>query len=378
MNNIYIIGSPKDLYRTQTFVKTVMDNYKDWNLSVSYFSFTREKKRNLLIIIGNRIISATELLFSFFQICRADYIYCPAMAISDKKTRWQFTFARLLKKRIISEFYISLYDTFVLDRKTAKSNSKEANWYMSIDRKLQECHRVIFLNKTEAERYSRIAGNNYQNLKYKIIPLSIKERNKGNIPYYFNQSKTFNICWWGTYIPLHGLDRIILAMIELQKKEQDFHLYIMGDSDDKAYIFQQLIKENNLEKYVTIRNDYSFRNGLLEPFIIENCDLLMGAFGESEKAKTVILNKCIEAISMKIPVLTQHSRAFKEYFPKDSNSIFYSENSPQSIADSILKIKKTSRQEIVMHINNAFLIYKSNFSIESSIYFYDKLLKELE
>lgn len=378
MNNIYIIGCPLDLYRTQTFVKAVMDSYKEWNLSISYFTFTRFTSRNVFSNICKFFIYGLDLLYALFQICRADYVYSPAMALnSGIINRIAFYFASFLKKKIICEFYVSSYDTLVLDRKTVAPDSCIAHKLLKWDRKLHTCYRTIYLNRTEAERYSSIAGYQLSKLNYSIIPLSIKKHSIANLPYYSKQSDVFNIVWWGTYIPLHGLDKIIAAIAKLVNTGQNLHLYIMGNSDAKSKEYHQVIKENNLEDFITIRNDYSFTNGYLEPFIVEKCDLAMGAFGDSEKAKNVILNKCIEATSMKIPVLTQSSKAFQEFFAEDSFSIFYSDNSVEALAQSILKIKQLSISELQYYIENAYEIYNSNFSIDNSLCLYTKLLKEL-
>ncbi|MCI1648746.1 MAG: glycosyltransferase, partial [Bacteroides sp.] len=352
MNNIYIIGRPLDLYRTQTFVKAVMDSYKEWNLSISYFTFTRLNRGTYFIRFFKLFIYGLELLYALFQICRADYIYTPPMIIAANRFfKIEFIFARFLKKKIICEFYISTYDTMVLDRKKVSINSSIANRLLKWDRKLQTCYRTIFLNKTEAGRYSSIVGYKLSELNYVIIPLSIRERSKSLLPYYTKNANTFNIVWWGSYIPLHGLPKIISAVKELINEGHNIHLFIMGNSKEKAKEYVEMVREyKHVGDYITISNDYTFLNGRLEPFIVEKCDLAMGAFGDSEKAKNVILNKCIEAVSMKIPVLTQNSAAFQEFFPETNTSIFYSDNSVYAMKKMILNIMNLSNSDIQYHI----------------------------
>lgn len=378
MNNIYIIGHPCDLYRTQTFVKTVMDLYTEWNLSISYFTFTRCKQKNLLTNLCEFFIYIIDFIYSLFLIFRADYIYIPALILGSRRFQLQFFISIFLHKKIICEFYISYYDAFVLDRKTVRKDSRFAHQMLALDKKMHTCYRTIYLNWTEAERYSSLAGYKLRDLNPLIIPLSIKKRSTAVLPYYTNESNIFNICWWGTYIPLHGLDKIILAIAEIIKTDKNIHLYIMGNSEEASQKYHTIIKEKQLEEFIFLRNDYSFANGKLESFLITNCDLAMGAFGDSDKAKTVILNKCIEAIAMKIPVLTQRSKAFQEFFPNRSESIFYTENSISSLSESILKIKQMSQSEIKNHIEKGFEIYDSNFSDKNSSRLYINMLNNLE
>lgn len=355
-----------------------MDLYKDWNLSISYFTFTRFNKKTFFTRICKFFVYSVDLLYDLLQICRADYVYSPAMVVgSGVINRLEFSFACFLKKKIICEFYISNYDTLVLDRKEVATNSRMAHNLLNWDRKLHTCYRTIYLNRTEAERYASIAGYHLSDLNYVIIPLSIGKRSFAKLQYHSKQRDIFNIVWWGTYIPLHGLDRIISAIAELVNDEQDIHFYIMGNSELKAQEYLRIIEQKNVLDFVTIRNDYSFMNGSLEPFLVNNCDLAMGAFGESEKARSVILNKCIEATSMKIPVLTQYSKAFQEFFSECGDSIFYSNNSIEAIKQSIMQIKKLSQLEIESYVDNAYNIYNSNFSVENSIRLYKTLLKDL-
>ncbi len=369
MPRIHIIGHPTDLYRYKTFVNTVLNNRHKWGLSVSFRPRTGGFfKRNF-----HRLI---DLSCNIVNIAMSDYVYIPPMTIGyDPFINHQFTIARLFRKKVIAEFYISMYDTFVNDRHECMPDSEQARKYLEIDRKLNCSYRAIYLNRTEATRYRSI---NHLPLADNcvIIPLSILERGKAHLNYYRGKSSVFNMVWWGTYIPLHGLDKLILTVKELIKTDKDIHFWILGNSEELSVTYRKIIDRENLNDYISIRNDITFSNGKMEKFLIENCDLAFGAFGDSDKAKTVILNKTIEAMGMKIPVLTQESVAFREYF--DESAISYCENNIQDMAARICSIKNMSSADIDAMTENAYRIFRREFSTEASEKKYEALLDSLQ
>ena len=81
----------------------------------------------------------------------------------------------------------------------------------------------------------------------------------------------------------------------------------------------------------------SFFDGKLPEYLIDNCDLALGIFGETLKAERAIPNKVVEALSMGIPTLTRHSPALNEFFDIELD-LWTCEPSPDAIADAILKI----------------------------------------
>jgi hypothetical protein len=349
-----------------------MSKPKEFGLSISYGYF--ENKRNCSLIA--KIIKFSYFMISeLMQLVFADYVYIPAMILGNRRLRIYFNISRFLRKKIIYEFYISLYDTEVNDRKYISSSSKRARLLAKLDSLGNQCHRSIYLNPCEARRYRNLSGLPFDSPNKVIIPLNVLQRRFGNLPFYNSVSKTFNMVWWGTYIPLHGLDKIIQATHILSDK-YDIHLYICGNNPELSKRYEQQIDSiPGLNRNVTIYNDLTFTNGELEDFIVNKCDLAFGCFGDSDKAKTVILNKAIEAIGMKIPILTQNSEAFDEYFSQDM--ISYCENTPEKMAEAIEALINSNLHCVKTRTEMAYQVYMKYFSREASIKMYQNMLENL-
>lgn len=378
--NIYIIGYPMDLYRTQIFISVVLSQYKVWNLSICNFKVTNLKSNILFFKFFIRVLKllnvCIQFIYKIYMIIMADYIYVTAMAVLNPLYRIEFFIARFMRKKILFEYYISIYDSIVLDTKREPAYSKKAKKLLRLDYLSQLSYRTIYLNYREAVRYSNLSNLDLNKLNYKLIPLCISERRKAILPYFNLKENIFNIFWWGTYIPLHGLEKIIAAIEMLIYEDSNIHLYILGNSEERSIKYRDIIKSKKLSEFITIRNDINFANGTLEPLLVSKCDLALGSFGDSDKAKNVILNKTIEAISMKIPVLTQHSLAYDLYY-KDRIDIYYSDSTPHSIKNNIIEIKNAKKEVVGTVIENAYRIYNANFSPAAAFNCYNELLNDL-
>lgn len=377
MPKIHFLGYPMDLYRYKTFLEVIIDNKREWGVSLDYNSQEYSQvKRNF---IKRKFNSLVRILLNFYLIIVADYVYIPPMVMGlnffNKLIIW---FCTVTKKKVIFDFYISLYDTFVLDRQLLKPTDKESKMLSKLDKWGHTRYRSIYLNYCEAKRY-RDLNNLQSDEKNVIIPLSISPRPFAKLNYFREKEKnTFNMVWWGTYIPLHGLDKIINTVQILISEEADVHLYILGNNPDLSKEYKNYITGiSGLSEYITISDDMTFTNGKLLPFIIERCDLAFGAFGDSEKARSVILNKAIEAVAMKIPVITQYSEAFQEYFDPET-TLFYCQNNPERMAEKIKEVMSLNLKKINERLENSYKIYIDNFSIEASKKMFNEMLKDLE
>nr|WP_174862437.1 glycosyltransferase [Comamonas jiangduensis] len=159
--------------------------------------------------------------------------------------------------------------------------------------------------------------------------------------------ESFNVCWWGTYIPLHGLENLIRAFSHIGNDR--IKLYLFGDSNEKAKPYVSLIKSLELTDRVFINNDFHFSNGKLAPILAGTCDLAVGNFGSSDKAKTVLVNKLVDALSFGIPCLTIKTSATTELLPNNEGLII-TESNPESIAFKIEECfnKRSTLNEIGM------------------------------
>lgn len=363
--NIFIIGRSEGSYRTQNLIKYLLDN--KYELYFNSFSITTYKKSIGLKKVLRKIIRLVDEVirrtFIIYNILLSDIVILPALC---NRYKFELKISKYFNKIIVVDFYISIYDTIILDRKTHELNSKEASYLFNLDLNiLENSNYIFFLNQAEANYYLSPFNIEFNSLRHRILPLCVEEFFKCELNYVNGKSEVFNICWWGNYIPLHGLDKIIMAIYHLNESSDiNFHLYLFGNKNiNEELKYSNLIKSLNLEKKVTIKNDYTFKNRKLGDFLIKNCDLVLGNFGDSKKAKNVLVNKVVDGVAMRAPVLTGESIAPKEYFNEET--IFYSKNEPQLIAREIIKVAKINQVIIQNRVKDSYLIFQNKFSVEA-------------
>jgi len=371
MKKIFLVGRAAGSHRAVFFFEWLLKNWSEY--SVSYFdpSYLTPRKRTLFQRIISRALRIVRHWTRLLELITSSCIVVLPMATGFPI--WHLKIARRLNIPILTDFYISQFDTQVNDRKNISQNTRKAAKLRDFDKKLFKFSTTcVFLNASERDYYMSIVGERDIG-KTKIIPLCVPEQKKAHLGFFYGQRKMIHICWWGTYIPLHGLEQIIKASSVLKSNGVGHHLYILGTSDEKARPYKELIRSLGLSEYVTIRNDLRYADGTLPAFLQEECDVALGAFGPSRKARTVLVNKILEALSMQIPVITQPSEGVLEFLEpgRDLETV---EPTPEGIADGIKKFYSAPQYAIDVS-KNGYARYQEFFTPERFLAEFTKLLK---
>lgn len=368
MNNckVYLSGSIIGSYRAQNIIKVLGDSH------IPYFHFHGTDIGKNIKFKPLKVLLKTLWQLYIFIVKVPTLLYCTHVIILPMNfsffTSMDLFFAKLFRKKIIADYYISVYDTHVNDRARISPKSRKAKQYLFRERYLlKSASKVIFLNNSEANYYQKVAGVKLSEDKVVIIPLCVDYRKEMFLQPNPKMGKdTFDVCWWGTYIPLHGLEKVIDAFKYIDDKSIRFHIF--GNSEKNSLSYQERINQLNLQENIFIRNDATFNNNLLGDFLINHCDLAIGNFGDSDKAKTVLVNKLVDSISLGIPCITQETLATNEFF-EDGKAIKYCNNDPKSIADGIVDLKNNQNQmvELKKYTTIEYLKYFSPDTFKMSL-----------
>ncbi|EMK3755669.1 glycosyltransferase [Providencia rettgeri] len=364
---IFVSGKVHSSYRAQNIIKLITDN----NIEYSHLPFFLTIGENYFIKRAFAIISILFLIPArvLLLIMSKKIIILPMN--NTVFSLFDAFIGKIFNKEIILEFYISTYDTAVNDRGEISPNSNEAKKLLLIEKKLtQYATRIICLNEAEKNYYLNFMHPSAKN-KIMSVPLVIdrvKSRNQEK-----TRGKNFKICWWGTYIPLHGLEKIIESIKHIEG--YDITFYIFGNNEEKSKPYQHLVNELELNDQIVFNNEFTFKNGKLPEFLINNCDLALGNFGSSEKAKTVLVNKIVDTVALNLPCLTMQTKACDEFFIANENIFLTKEDpTPEDIANAIIKII-ANEDNLFKVSNSGHCVYNNYFSPEAFSKKYLPLLK---
>lgn len=172
---------------------------------------------------------------------------------------------------------------------------------------------------------------------------------------YKKTNNTFLVFWYGTYIPLHGVNHIIEAA-KILKLNTDikFRLVGSGQTYSKARLQAKRYALSNIEFYDWVSYDEL-------PIWLSEADVCLGIFGSTGKACRVIPNKIFQAIASKKPVISGDTPAMREIFINKENIYLCEIADSKSLSDSILELKEKHalRTNIAL---NGYNLFKKNFS----------------
>ncbi|PMM49036.1 glycosyltransferase [Vibrio breoganii] len=367
---VFISGNIEGSYRAQNIIKVLSDNKFRW-VYIPWFLLLEQSKITkfmsititLLLFLPVRLV----LIASSKKLIVLPMNFGPLLLLD-------MLVAKIFRREIIFDYYISLYDTTVNDRKIVKLDSLREKYVSWLEKKLTRWADVIVcLNNSEANYYKKYMCSCAKN-KIKIIPLVVDRVSSRNIDTYIT-SETFNICWWGTYIPLHGLDKLIEAFSLVE--ENNVKLYIFGDYAEKAKPYVELVERLDICEKVIFNHEYTFRNRKLPEFLNNKCDLALGNFGDSEKANTVLVNKLVDALALGIPCMTMETGACNEFLD-DRKNIILTKRSPsiQQILDGF-EFVLNNKREIRRIGSRGLEVYNREFCPEIFSERYLKLLNNV-
>jgi len=271
-------------------------------------------------------------LFRYPLFCKKnDFFFVPEFCQKDvplAKFLSLFSSARLVFDPLAPR-----YETKITDWKRKPADSWQARWNFKIDKwafKLSD----LVLADTQAHK-------EYYCQKYGLAPDKIAVLPVGFDDSLFlptkakDRNKRFTILFYGSYLPLHGVEVMIQAAKSVSTKEPSLQFRFVGSG-------QTLPQAQVLAAELNCHNVY-FEDWMPPeklPEKIASADLCLGIFGNTEKAKRVVPHKIFQALAMQTAVITARTPAVEEIFSHRENIFLCSKPFPDSLAEAILELKE--------------------------------------
>ncbi len=311
-------------------------------MKVLYFgSYDPDYPRNRTIIKGLRENGVEVAEYRFPPVIWAwpkvirDYRGDHDMVIVGFPGHFCVPIARLLtklaRKPLVFDAFVSLYDSYVFDRRIVKQNSLRAKYYFYLDKFACMMSDLILLDTSEhIEYFNREFGIKEEKFRRIFVgtddSIFYPRRNT-------KDNNSFTVAFYGTFIPLHGIQYIVRAA-KLLDGYKDIKFEILGSGQ----IYESIM---NLCDELKIGNIVFKERVSYEalPDFIARGDVCLGIFGETPKARRVIPNKVYEILAMGKPLITGDSPAAREILTDKETCILCPMASAEAIAESILRLK---------------------------------------
>ncbi|MGN0437434.1 MAG: glycosyltransferase [Lachnospiraceae bacterium] len=235
-------------------------------------------------------------------------------------------------KTLIVDFFISVYDTLVNDRKKIKKGSILAKFCSWMDKKTLE-KADLFISDTKAHRDYFISEFGGEESKACTIYLEADK----NIYYPRSVEKEpdltdkYVVLYFGSILPLQGVE-VVLDAIKKLEGQADVYFDIIGPIPDKLH---KPIQDNVRYTSWLSQEELAKR--------IANCDLcLAGHFNESiDKAKRTIPGKAYIYEAMNKNMILGDGPANHELYEEDERHHFVKMGDAKALADMILQLKES-------------------------------------
>lgn len=239
--------------------------------------------------------------------------------------------SRYPRKKLVFDAFISLWDTLVDDRQKYSRYNPMAWFLYWVD--YVSCHLADeVLIDTEAHRQFFIQKFKLPPKKVHVVYLGTRE----DIFYprkHAPKNNVFDVLFFGSYIPLQGIEHIVTAAGIVQSVSPKVHFTLIGSGQTRPAI-EQLITKKHITN-ITLQD----RLPMTElGDRIRQCDVCLGIFGTSNKASRVIPHKVYDAVACGVPVVTANTPAIHEKFTDGQEVLLVPAGNPPALAEKLAQL----------------------------------------
>lgn len=268
--------------------------------------------------------------------------------------------ARLLARHrrvpVVFDALVSLYEAAVEDRGTAQAGSIRARRYLLEDRWACRLADLVLLDTDAHVSYFR---NELRLSRCTFSRLWVGADDDLVAPSAAEDDEVFRVFFYGSFIPLHGVEHVVEAARLLEKDGQTVEVTLVGDG-------QTYREAHRLAEGAGLRCLH-FLGRLPYPALLgvmARSHACLGIFGTTPKARRVIPNKVFDALAMAKPVITADTPALREALVPERHVLACPAGDSVALAGAIVRVKedRSLRERIAAEGHQRF---KQSFSIDA-------------
>lgn len=273
-----------------------------------------------------------------------------AVIVGYARERIPVLFARLVfAGPVIWDAFLSLYDSWVYDRRLVSPHHPKAWYYWFLDWVAGALADYILMDTNEHIRYfsSEFGVSKKKFLRVFIgvddsVFRPIEGENQVKKEFFQKnpklKAKTV-VGFHGKYIPLQGVEYIIRAA-KILENDTNIHFMLIGSGQtyEAARELEQKLDPGN----ITFIDRVPFEE---MPYWIDIFDVALGIFGNTKKTQRVIPNKVYESLAMRKPVVTADTPAICELFTPGGDIEVCKHADPNSLAAAVKELAENTEMQ---------------------------------
>lgn len=169
--------------------------------------------------------------------------------------------------------------------------------------------------------------------RFRLVPTGADDRIFHPVDVAGRKDGRFQVLYYGTFIPNHGVEQIIEAA-RILKDHPEIHFELIGEGPTKARAMA-LARDYGLANVTFV--DWVDRQAL--PRQAAAADLFLGAFGTTPQSLMTVQNKIYEGLAMARPVVTGDSPTVRSQIGHGTVAYLVKRGDPQALAQAILTLR---------------------------------------
>jgi glycosyltransferase involved in cell wall biosynthesis len=263
-----------------------------------------------------------------------DVLFVPEFRHKDVPLAWAL--ARWEGKTCVFDPLVSRFDTRVHDRRDVSERSMQASHNLNLDRLSMSLADLALADTQQHADYfrARLAA---PDTRIRVLPVGYDDEVFHPAPPAPAHNEV-RVLFYGSYLPLHGVDVIVDAARRL-RADSHIRFELIGGGQTFAEVARRV-------------HDAGLVNVTLEPRIalealperIAAASVCLGIFGETEKAARVVPNKVYQCMAMNRVVVTADTPAVRESFAHESHAVLVPAGDGAALAASIAALARDSER----------------------------------
>ena len=284
------------------------------------------------------------------QVKSPDLVWLPAFRQRDMAAA--SAFAKAHNAPLVFDPMISTYDKQVFERQKFEADSDRAKSLLAAERALfAKADHIIADTAGHADFFHATLGVATDRLH--VVALGAEEAMFPSVPRAAKPADTpLEALFYGSFIGLQAPEVIVEAA---RLCAAPIRWVLLGDGPLKAACARAAEGQPNIAFEDYLPYD-------AQPARIHQADILLGVFGESDKAARVIPNKVYQSLASGRTVVSRASGAYPA--PKNDGLIEIAPGNPAALADVITRLA-TEREDLNRRGEEARNYYDRHFSMGS-------------
>jgi glycosyltransferase involved in cell wall biosynthesis len=257
---------------------------------------------------------------------------------------------------VIFDALTSLYEMSVEDRRSVPARSAQALRLLAEDRLACQLSDLVVL---DTDSHISYFASRFRVPREKFRRVWVGSDDEIMYPRPAPPRGGFRVLFYGTFIPLHGLDHIVTAAHLLERSGESVEVVVVGtgQTHDEVRALADRLGVSSVR--FEGRRPYE-----MLPALIAESDLCLGIFGTSDKAQRVIPNKVFDALAMARPVITADSPAAREALVHGEHAWLCPPGDAEALAGAIVRLK--GDPEAREHLGReGYRLFTEQFSLDA-------------